>query len=147
MKLSLVISVFNEEDNIEPLVKKIQESLKNFDYEVIFVDDGSSDETVNRISEFGNKNFKIIVFNKNFGQTAALAAGIDNAKGEYIATLDGDLQNDPDDIPEMIKNLKRLEHHNSLCEPVYHSFRCINMFQCVYDHCFIINNSKPVVPS
>lgn len=103
MKLSLVISVFDEEENIQPLVDKIDRSLSDIDYEVIFVDDGSSDATVERIREHGNHRYKVLVFAKNYGQTAAMAAGIDDATGSLIATLDGDLQNDPSDIPEMIR--------------------------------------------
>ena len=106
MKLSLVISVYNEEDNIEPLIKMIRDSLKGYDYEVIFVDDGSTDNTVNRIKDQGDQNVKTVVFNKNYGQTTAMAAGIDFADGDYIVTLDGDLQNDPEDIPLMVKKLE-----------------------------------------
>ncbi|MFC2123734.1 glycosyltransferase family 2 protein [Bacteroidota bacterium] len=106
MKLSLVISVYNEENNIEPLIKKIHASLENYDYEVIFVDDGSTDDTVNCIKKHGDKHIKAVVFNKNFGQTTAMAAGIDYAEGDYIVTLDGDLQNDPEDIPMMVNKLE-----------------------------------------
>jgi len=106
MKLSLVISVFNEEENIEPLIKKIHESLQEYDYEVLFVDDGSTDDTVKQIKEHGDKHIKTVVFNKNFGQTTAIAAGIDYAAGDYIVTLDGDLQNDPEDIPLLLKKLE-----------------------------------------
>ena len=106
MKLSLVISVYNEEENIKPLIDKIHESLTGYDYEVIFVDDGSTDNTVNQIKEHGNNQVKTIVFNKNFGQTTAMAAGIDYSDGDYIVTLDGDLQNDPEDIPSLVKKLE-----------------------------------------
>jgi len=106
MKLSLVISVYNEEDNIEPLITNIHKALSHFDYEVIFVDDGSTDTTVSRVKEHGNEHIKTVVFNKNYGQTTAMAAGIDHACGDYIITLDGDLQNDPADIPMMVKVLE-----------------------------------------
>ncbi len=107
MKLSLVVPVMNEEDNIEPLIKKIDESLPNLEYETIFVDDGSSDRTVENIKKFATKNTKIVVFNRNFGQSTAMQGGIDHASGELIATLDGDLQNDPSDIPLMIEKLEK----------------------------------------
>jgi len=105
MKLSLVIPVMNEEENIAPLFERIRESLKGIDYEVILVDDGSTDNTVAKIKELADDRTKLIVFNRNFGQSAAMAAGIEAAEGELIATLDGDLQNDPADIPMMIEKL------------------------------------------
>jgi len=106
-KLSLVIPVMNEEENIEPLFKAIREALEGIDYEVILVDDGSTDATVYKIKELADSRTKLIVFNRNFGQTTAMAAGIDEANGELIATLDGDLQNDPSDIPKMIEKLEK----------------------------------------
>ncbi len=106
MKLSLVISVFNEEENIKPLIERIDESLKGLDYEVIFVDDGSKDNTLDQILEYGDSHYTTVSFYKNFGQTAAMSAGIEQATGELIITLDGDLQNDPADIPSMVKKLE-----------------------------------------
>jgi glycosyltransferase involved in cell wall biosynthesis len=105
-KLSLVITVFNEEDNIAPLFARIRESLTGFDYEVIFVDDGSTDRTVKRIKELADERTKLVIFARNYGQTPAMAAGIETALGDYIITLDGDLQNDPKDIPAMLEKLK-----------------------------------------
>jgi glycosyltransferase involved in cell wall biosynthesis len=102
-KISLVISVFNEEANINPLAEKIGDALDGLDYEVIFVDDGSIDNTVPNILALTNPRIILIRFKKNFGQSSALSAGIDYASGEYIITLDGDLQNDPADIPMMLK--------------------------------------------
>ncbi len=106
MKLSLVISVFNEEENIKPLIESIDNALSGLDYEVIFVDDGSKDNTVSQIREFGNSHYATVSFYKNFGQTAAMSAGIEKASGDLIITLDGDLQNDPADIPSMVKMLE-----------------------------------------
>jgi len=106
MKLSLVISVFNEEENIKPLIESIDNALSGLDYEVIFIDDGSNDNTINQIREFGNSHYTTVSFYKNFGQTAAMSAGIEQASGDLIITLDGDLQNDPADIPAMIKKLE-----------------------------------------
>jgi glycosyltransferase involved in cell wall biosynthesis len=102
-KLSLVISVYNEEMNVLPLTEKIADSLKGLDYEVIYVDDGSTDNTVQNILSIKDPHVFLIRFKKNYGQSSALAAGIDYASGEYIITLDGDMQNDPADIPMMIK--------------------------------------------
>lgn len=107
MKLSLVITLMNEEENIEPLLKRISESLSDFTYEVILIDDGSTDKTVERIKELADEHVKLLIFQKNYGQTTAMQAGIDAAQGEYIVTLDGDLQNDPSDIPFMLEKLER----------------------------------------
>ncbi len=106
MKLSLVIPMMNEEDNVKPLFEAIKKALKEIDYELILVDDGSSDNTVAKMKELSDQRTKIIVFKRNFGQTTAMAAGIAEAKGDLIATMDGDLQNDPSDIPMMIKKLE-----------------------------------------
>jgi glycosyltransferase involved in cell wall biosynthesis len=102
-KLSLVISVYNEEDNVIPLSEKITEALKGLDYETIFVDDGSKDKTVANILSLNDPHVTLIRFKQNYGQSSALAAGIDYASGDHIITLDGDLQNDPADIPMMVK--------------------------------------------
>lgn len=106
MKISLVISIFNEEENIKPLIERIDESLKGLDYEVIFVDDGSRDDTVIKIKEYADSHYTTVSFYKNFGQTAAMSAGIEQAAGDLIITMDGDLQNDPADIPDMVKKLE-----------------------------------------
>lgn len=102
----MVITVFNEEKNIQPLLTSSYDALKNVDYELILVDDGSLDKTVVEVKANANDRTRLLVFNRNYGQTTALAAGIDEAKGRYIATMDGDLQNDPSDIPMMLKKAK-----------------------------------------
>jgi glycosyltransferase involved in cell wall biosynthesis len=107
MKLSVVIPVMNEEENIAPLLEAVRKALKGIDYELIMVDDGSTDRTVERMKELADERTKIVVFNRNFGQTTAMAAGIEEARGDLIATLDGDLQNDPEDIPMMIEKLEK----------------------------------------
>lgn len=107
--LSVVISVFNEEDNVAPLAKQINNSLKEYSYEILFVDDGSSDQTVQRIKDLHDPNIHLIELQKNYGQSSALSAGIEYAHGKYIITMDGDLQNDPADIPMM---LNKLENEN-----------------------------------
>lgn len=101
--ISVVITVYNEEDNIKPLLEATYSALEEIDYEVILIEDGSTDKTVVEVKKYANSRTKLIIFNRNFGQTTALAAGIDMAIGEYIATMDGDLQNDPTDIPVMLK--------------------------------------------
>jgi glycosyltransferase involved in cell wall biosynthesis len=103
MKLSIVVCVYNEEENIVPLIEAVHQSLKDYDYELIYVDDGSTDGTVKTIKSAVSKRVILIELKKNYGQSAALAAGIDFAKGDFIVTMDGDLQNDPKDIPAMLK--------------------------------------------
>ena len=105
MKLSVVIPVMNEKESIKPLFSALEEALSTIEHEIIMVDDGSTDGTVATIKKHAPSNTKLLVFNKNYGQTTALAAGIDHAAGELIATMDGDLQNDPADIPAMIAYL------------------------------------------
>ena len=101
--LSVVITVYNEEDNIEPLLQATYTALSGMDYEVILVEDGSTDRTVAEVKKYANTRTKLVIFNRNYGQTTALAAGIDQATGQYIATMDGDLQNDPTDLPGMLQ--------------------------------------------
>jgi glycosyltransferase involved in cell wall biosynthesis len=106
MKLSVVIPVMNEAENIRPLFDALSEALGGIEHEIVLVDDGSSDSTVSEITRLAPPHSKLIVLNKNYGQTTAMAAGIDEAHGEFIATMDGDLQNDPADIPMMIRHLE-----------------------------------------
>lgn len=103
MFLSVVIPVMNEEGNIALLTSRIAEALAGIEHEVIFVDDGSIDRTVAEIEAYGSPVTRVLVLNRNYGQTTAMAAGIDAAEGELIVMLDGDMQNDPSDIPLMIK--------------------------------------------
>jgi glycosyltransferase involved in cell wall biosynthesis len=101
-KLSVAVCVYNEELNVKPLVKALFESLNDIDFELIFIDDGSTDKTVSEIISLMNAKIKLIELQKNYGQSSALAAGIEIAEGEYIALMDGDLQNDPEDVPMML---------------------------------------------
>ncbi|WCT10292.1 glycosyltransferase family 2 protein [Mucilaginibacter jinjuensis] len=105
-ELSVVITVLNEKENISPLIAEINSALSGIDYEVVFVDDGSEDGTQQEIIKNDNSRVKLVELRKNYGQSTAMTAGIDHAEGEYIALLDGDLQNDPKDIPSMLQKLK-----------------------------------------
>ncbi len=102
-KLSIVVTVYNEEENVKPLVAAITAALSDYDYEIIYVDDGSKDGTVQALKSIRPDSLKIIELKKNYGQSLALMAGIDHAAGEYIVTMDGDLQNDPTDIPMLLQ--------------------------------------------
>lgn len=102
-KISVVVTVYNEEENIQPLIDLISDALENFEYEIVYVDDGSTDNTLATLKSIKHDRLKVVEFRKNYGQSLALMAGIDYATGEFIATMDGDLQNDPSDIPSMLK--------------------------------------------
>lgn len=99
---SIVIPVFNEEDNIKFLIASIENALVAYRYELIFVDDFSSDASCEMIKSNGNPYTTLIAFEHHRGQSSALASGIKRARGHYIVTMDGDLQNDPSDIPKML---------------------------------------------
>ena len=105
--ISVVVCVYNEEDNIRPLIERISAALDGFDYEIVYVDDGSTDATVQRLRDTPHPRLRTVVFRRNYGQSAALMAGIDHARGAFIATMDGDLQNDPSDIPAMLELAQR----------------------------------------
>lgn len=104
--LSIVVALYNEEGNIPTLIQQISSALQDHNYELILVDDGSADASVKIIKENLLPGIKLIVLRKNYGQSAAMAAGIDAAKGDYIVTMDADLQNDPSDIPIMLEKLR-----------------------------------------
>ncbi|MBW6502209.1 MAG: glycosyltransferase family 2 protein [Bacteroidales bacterium] len=106
IELSVVVTLFNEEENIRPLLEMIPKALAGYTYEVVFVDDGSTDNTVAEIKKLSDKHVRLLRLTRNYGQSIAMIAGIDFAEGEFIALLDGDLQNDPSDIPFMLEKLK-----------------------------------------
>lgn len=102
--LSIVVPLYNEEDNVVLLTQKIHESLVGYTYQIVYIDDFSSDSTKKVVKEMGDQKVHLIELKKNYGQSLALAAGIDYASGDYIITMDGDLQNDPSDIPKMLEH-------------------------------------------
>jgi len=105
-KLSLVICVWNEEENIKLLSEQIKSALNDFNFEAIFVDDGSTDNTRGEIKKINDERFILVELKRNYGQSSALQAGIDQTEGEFVVLLDGDLQNDPADIPMMLKMME-----------------------------------------
>lgn len=110
LDLSIIIPVFNEEDNVEPLFQEIQATLceNSLSYEVIFVDDGSKDSTrqaLRRIQLSDAAHVRLVLLRRNCGQTAALSAGLDHARGRVFIPMDGDRQNDPADIPRLMARL------------------------------------------
>lgn len=110
VKVTIVIPLYNEEENVELLYSSLKEVLESLDREteIIFIDDGSLDRTFELLSNLkrSDNSIKIIRFAKNFGQTAAMSAGFNYAIGEVVVTMDGDLQNDPRDIPLLLEKIE-----------------------------------------
>ena len=108
--ISVLIPALNEEESIDELSKKLEavlEKMKGFRYEVLFIDDGSTDSTfsvMRRINQRNNR-FKALRFRRNYGKSAALSVGFNRVKGDYVVTMDADLQDDPDEIPNLINKL------------------------------------------
>ncbi len=96
----------DEQENIKPLLEAVRSALSGIDYEVVLVDDGSTDKTKQQILEHTDNRTILVELRKNYGQSTAMTAGIDYSTGKYVALLDGDLQNDPSDIPSMLQLLK-----------------------------------------
>ncbi|MBO6516208.1 MAG: glycosyltransferase family 2 protein [Bacteroidia bacterium] len=105
-EISVVVAMMNEEENIKPLLEQCYEALTDLDYELTLVDDGSTDNTVAEVRKYANDRTRVVEFMKNFGQSTALQAGIDHSTGDYIVTMDADLQNDPSDIPMLLDLIK-----------------------------------------
>jgi dolichol-phosphate mannosyltransferase len=104
-QISVIIPVFNEEGNVSQLQTELESVLKNLFYEIIFVDDGSQDRTVERIRQSGR--VRVVEFSRNSGQSAAIYAGLANASGSLLVLMDGDLQNDPSDIPRLLAEIEK----------------------------------------
>lgn len=106
VSLSVVIPMYNEEENVTDLYGRLSELLDEH-AEIVFVDDGSTDQTFDRLTEVAKADprVRVVRFRRNFGQTAALSAGIDRSRGDIIIPMDGDLQNDPSDIPRLLDKL------------------------------------------
>ncbi len=105
--ISIIIPLYNEVDNIEPLGYSIINAMQGRNYEVVFVDDGSADGSTQKLREWcvQHTNFRTIYFRKNAGQTAAMDAGFRHARGKYVVSMDADMQNDPADIPKLLEKL------------------------------------------
>ena len=103
--VSVVVPLYNEEENVSILQRELTGALTDLDYEIIFVDDGSLDETVSRIVP--DPRIRVLRFEKNTGQSAAIFAGLQAVRGEIVVLIDGDLQNDPADIPRLLAEISR----------------------------------------
>ncbi len=109
MKISVVIPVYNEVENVDEMHAALKAALTSFDYELILVDDGSTDGTIERLEALAARDpghTCVVEFRRNFGQTAAIAAGIDYATGDVIVLIDADLQEDPADIPMLVDKIR-----------------------------------------
>jgi glycosyltransferase involved in cell wall biosynthesis len=115
--LSIVIPVRNEEPNIDPLYRELVDTLgaAGRSFEILVIDDGSTDGTFAKLAalQASDGRLRVIRFRRNFGQTAAFSAGFAHARGRYVVTSDGDLQNDPRDIPRMVDILE--QGHDIVC--------------------------------
>ncbi len=109
MYVSVVIPIYNEVDNLFDLISRVKEVLEreSYSYEIVCVDDGSKDGSTELLRKLASTsdNLRAIIFRRNYGQTAAMSAGFQNAQGQLIVTLDGDLQNDPRDIPQLLAKI------------------------------------------
>ena len=107
--ITVAIPVFNEQDNVRLLYQKIRDVCESLQqsFEIVFIDDGSSDRTFDLLEEIHSQDahLKAIRFRKNYGQTAAMAAGFEYARGQVVVSMDGDLQNDPADIPLLLEKM------------------------------------------
>jgi glycosyltransferase involved in cell wall biosynthesis len=108
--LSIIIPLYNEEDNIPQLIKELDDFFAHFDkkFEIIIIDDGSCDQSFHLLSQYAQERryLRILHFGVNFGQTAAISAGFDAARGKIVVTMDADLQNDPRDIPLLLEKME-----------------------------------------
>lgn len=109
--VSVVVPMYDEEDNVEPLYAAVTQALagRDFDYELVLVDDGSKDRTCERAAALvrRDRRVRLVKFRRNYGQTAAMAAGVEAARGDVLVTMDGDLQNDPQDIPRLLELIEQ----------------------------------------
>jgi glycosyltransferase involved in cell wall biosynthesis len=110
MDLSIVVPLYNEQDSVGPLYESIRKSVAEItdEHEILFVDDGSTDDTFHVAAKLAIRDpkLRVVKFRRNYGQTPAMASGIDEAQGRIIVTMDGDLQNDPRDIPKFLAKME-----------------------------------------
>src|SRR5260221_4665386 len=110
-RLSVIVLVYNEAESIAPLYEELSGVLEGLDvpYEIVYVDDGSRDGSTEKMAQLAlrDSHLRVVSFRRNFGQTAAVQAGIDNSAGEILIFMDGDMQNDPHDIPRLLEKINQ----------------------------------------
>lgn len=107
-ELSVVVPLFNEEENVQPLISAVCDALASWDWELVLVDDGSSDSTATLIAAIARNDLRVrpVYLARNYGQTTAMQAGFDASRSQIVVSMDGDLQNDPHDIPKLVAKLR-----------------------------------------
>ena len=118
MKLDVIVPLYNEEENLKDFYKVVNKSLKDIEYRLIFVDDGSTDNSLKVLKKLYDSNkgiIRIISFSRNFGKESAIYAGLKNSNAEYAAIIDADLQQDPDYLVEMSSILDKSDDFDSVC--------------------------------
>ena len=151
MKLSVITPCKNEEGNVVKLHKKISETLKNIKFEIIFIDDGSNDKTMEKLREIYEKDLvhtKVISFSRNFKKEAAMLAGLEHATGEYTCIIDSDLQQNPNYLLDMLDFLDNNEEYDEVAMVMSNRLNeskivslCKSIFYKIFNHIF--RNSKP----
>jgi glycosyltransferase involved in cell wall biosynthesis len=137
MKLDIIIPTLNEEETIAKLYKTIDEELNNIKYNIIFVDDGSTDNTLSVLKDLynkDNKHIKVLSFSRNFGKDAAIHAGLAASKAEYAVILDADLQQHPKHIKEMLKFIETNKEYDIVC--MVNDYKNDSIFQKIGKHTF-----------
>ena len=117
MKLSVIIPSYNEEGNVEKIYNSLSKTLENISYELIYVDDGSKDKTLIELEELykkDKKHVKVISFSRNFKKEAAIYAGLSHSKGEYTCIIDGDMQQNPKYLLEMLNFLEKNDNYEQV---------------------------------
>lgn len=118
MKLDVIVPLYNEEENLKDFYKAVNKSLKDIEYRLVFINDGSSDNSLKvlkKLYETDKKRIRIVSFSRNFGKESAIYAGLKNSNAEYTAIIDADLQQDPDYLVEMVKILDKSDDVDSVC--------------------------------
>ena len=118
MKLDVIVPLYNEEENLKDFYKAVNKSLKDIEYRLVFINDGSSDSSLKvlkKLYETDKKRIRIVSFSRNFGKESAIYAGLKNSNAEYAAIIDADLQQDPDYLVEMASILDKSDDVDSVC--------------------------------
>ena len=138
MNLSIIIPIYNEKENIPIIINQIKDALRKLSYEIIFVNDGSVDNTEELLEELylkNKKNLRVINFSRNFGKDAAIYAGLTYAKGKYTVIIDGDLQQNPHYLPEMYQFLEENPNYDVVAM-VINKRKKMNFFKKIGSHLF-----------